>query len=130
MTLRLLKKELTALTELAERSDWETPEQFVTAMAAELDRQRADRKTYSVVVRHGSGASTYYAAFGPYPTKLQAEKGVAKLLSTIHMTAYAVVVTSTPEAFDRLLVDIDATPELKGDWALVREDAKLRRFKR
>ena len=38
-------------------------------------------------------------------------------------TAFAVVPTTSAEGLEALIATVDAKPELKGDWKLVKEDA-------
>ena len=95
---------------------------FSTAIKA-VDAARGERTTHIVVLRHGRGTSTFYTGFGPYATKAQAEKAYVELAKTMAPTACAVVPVRNAAGFASLLESLDAEPEGRGQWAIVKEDA-------
>lgn len=100
---------------------------FAQAIKA-VDAARGARTLYNVVLRFGQGTSTFYSAFGPYATKGQAEKAVEKLGSVFGFTAFAVVPTRNAEGLEQMLAELDAKPEVKGDFAIAKEDGRLFRL--
>lgn len=88
-----------------------------------VDKARGERTTYMVVLRFGRGDTTFYKAFGPYPSKGTAEKDVLKA-GVFEYTAYAVVPMRNAEGLAALVEELDTRPLGNGDWAVVAEDAK------
>ncbi|MGZ6788369.1 MAG: hypothetical protein ACXVGN_00205 [Mycobacteriaceae bacterium] len=97
---------------------------FASAIKA-VDEARGARTLYNVILRHGRGTSTFYTGFGPYPTTGQAEKAVEKLGHVFEYTAYAVVPTRNAEGLEQMVKELDAEPEGRAMFAIVKEDARL-----
>ena len=106
--MRLLKAELKALVKVLEDPNaYETPEQAAQAMADELDRLRGER-TWHYACYLSAGIP---GALGPYSTKGQAEKALAKFGAADKAW---VVPGRTHEGLLSLLERLDKEPEEKG----------------
>ena len=124
--MQLLKKEREALAALLEQGA-ETPDELAKIVAGKLDEMRASRTTYTVVLRFGIGIHQHHMCFGPYSTRAQAEKAFDKHLVHTQPSAWAFVPTRTAEGIEEMIAEADKTPELKGDWAIVKADGRAYR---
>jgi len=118
-----LKREVEAVAALLEAGA-EDSTALAKLVIAEVERVRAERTTHMVVMRMGQGVATTYYGYGPYSTKAQGVKAFEKNPAAGLATAYAVVPTTSAEGLELLIASVDAKPELKGDWKLVKEDAE------
>ncbi len=98
---------------------------FTTALEA-VDKARAERTYFMVVLRHGS-VSVTYSGFGPYSTKDQAEKAATQALAGMEITAYAIVPTRNHHGLGAIFELADADPAERSVWAEVKKDAQAKR---
>lgn len=119
--MQLLKKEREALAALLEQGA-ETPDELAKIVAGKLDEMRASRTTYTVLLRFGIGIHQYHVAFGPYSTRTQAQVAFEKHLQHTQPSAWAFVPTRSAEGAEAMIAEVDAKPESKGDWAIVKQD--------
>ena len=123
--MRLLKKEREALASLLIQGA-DTPEALAELVAAELDRVRGERTTFSVTFRTGQTTARFYT-FGPYSTEAQAIKAWEKHPCRGLATGFAIAPTTSAEGVEQVVAKVDAPPEPKGDFAEVAKDARARR---
>lgn len=108
MTARPL--EVKALTPLLEQ-DWDTPEALARVLIDTLDKVRADRTSYVVVVAVGDHSKqVVYTGAGPYPGWRSAEKVMHKMLADLGTLnpRGAVVPILTPEGHEAHYREISA----------------------
>lgn len=124
---------LTPLTEFISAKESETRTQekaetlaqtrMFTAALEAVDKARADRTFWMVVLRHGT-VSVTYSGFGPYSTKDQAEKAATQALAGMEITAYALVPTRNHHGLQAVFEMADADPAERSMWEIVKQDAR------
>ena len=120
--MRPLKKEIDAVAALLKQGA-DTPEQLAADVITTLDRARAERTTYSLVLRFGSPGNVFFQSFGPYSTINQAEKAFEKHPAAHMATGRAVVPCVNDIGLDELIARVDTPAVPKGDWGRVKADA-------
>ena len=117
--MRLLKSQLQALAEVAEQ-DAETPEECAENIVAKVDDLRGDKSYYSVICVL---PKLMPFTFGPYSTANQAHRAAEKASPVIGGKWYLANML-TPEGLDKKLIALTVPPKVKGDLAVVAEDAQ------
>lgn len=129
MTARKTDKATKAVVSLLESDqEWDGPEEMAVALINELDRVRADKKSYVAVMQFGFAGTSFYVGIGPFAGQKSAANEVSKHPAFREATKVAVVPMHTAEHVAAAIGDLDKQPALSGDWAVVREDAAA--FKR
>ena len=123
MALTRRSKVVKAVAQLLEGGA-ETPEDLALEAIKLADEMRALDTGYFVVQQYGAGPGVWYRGIGPFSTRLQAEKAVKKMPELELAKATAIVPTASVAGWQKRQEEVDSMPKLKGDWALVKQDAK------
>jgi hypothetical protein len=99
----------------------DTPEDLAKAVITKLDEIRAERVQWMVVHQFGT-EKPWYAGHGPYSTRGQGEKAVARNPAISEATHTALVPVRTAAGLETVLKNVDEIAEAKSQWAVVRQD--------
>lgn len=105
---RVRPLEVNALTPLLEQ-DWETPEALAEALITELDKVRASRTSYVVVIQHGLEGKCFYSGMGPYPGDRSAINALKKRGLDRSWERAVIVPILTDEGFKKKMQEMDKT---------------------
>lgn len=121
--LRPSKTEVTAIAALLEQGA-ESPEALAEEVIKAVERLRHDREQWFTVFELNPGV---YQGYGPYPTRNAAEKATPKIPMAQIARRGGFVPMLGPTVAERQLVEADAPPAERADFALVREDMQAKR---
>lgn len=105
MSLRPVRAEIKALTEVLEQDHWETPEQAAEACIKALDVARAERTLYVAVMQFGE-TNPFYVGLGPYAGKQSARVAATKHPGATEAYKMAVVPLLNDEGLSMMLKDV------------------------
>lgn len=105
MSLRPVKAEISALTEVLEQDHWETPEQAAEACIKALDVARAGRTLYVAVMQFGE-KSPFYLGLGPYAGKQSARNAATSHPGATEAYKIVVVPLLNDEGLSTMLKEV------------------------